>query len=248
MRSSDSPTVSRHTTIDIIVPGSRNVIGSERPLAFLAHKPRENFEDQIAITISRFVKNYATIISMLYLFICFQGVIYDDAVYVKTGVNPLLYFDVSDFLLSGLRHPIIFLIPTILTVAIIVLGTMLGLHDTRAYYAISAVLLFCIAGLISVHAANYKMEYCGQDVWIEFNEKSASPTSQSKWMIYGSTNKVVFVEPREDSKTPDNIVNGAVPNKIKQIEAVPFETIKEIKFNNTRYGFRRDLQCKILYQ
>jgi hypothetical protein len=252
MRSPDSPTLPRHTTIDIRGRGSRKGIGSGGASPFRAHTPRENLDDEIAITISRFIKNYAIISAILYIFICFLGVIYDDTVYVKTGVNPLLYFDITDFLLSGLRHPIIFLIPTIVTIGIILVGTVLGLHKyhTTAYYSISSASLLCIAGYITIHSANYKMEYCGQDVSITFNEKSASPTKPFEGMIYGSTNKVVFVEPRSpvDNDTPQDIIHAKLPKEIKKIEAVPFVTIKEIEFKNTRYNVSRDFQCKILYQ
>jgi hypothetical protein len=134
-------------------------------------------------------------------------------VYYLKGVNPLLYVDMSDFLLSGLRHPLIFLTPILLVILIGLLGIWLGLHryHTNKYYIISTLVVVGATIAASIATASYKIDNCGQDISIVFNEKPASPNDNGCWVLYGSTNKVIFAErvPKTVKDTEQNCAKTA---------------------------------------
>jgi hypothetical protein len=259
------------TSIDI-TPPSGNI--AERPRPFLAHKTASNFEHEssnfeheIGLAISHYAAKHSPLAILLYGMICVVGVFYDETVYYLKGVNPLLYFDVSDFLLSGLRHPLIFLTPIVSVILIGLLGIWLGLHKyhTKKYYIISTFVVGGATIFASIETASYKIDHCGQDISITFNEKLASPKDDGPWVLYGSTNKVIFAE-RKLAKDGPLVLYGSANKAIvaerkpktekdteqssaKTVEqenraiAIPFDMIKYVKFENLHDGQNRDWTC-----
>ena len=51
----------------------------------------------------------------LYLYICLLGVIYNSILMINRGFNPVRYYDINDFILSGLRHPGVILIAVLIS-------------------------------------------------------------------------------------------------------------------------------------
>jgi hypothetical protein len=194
-----------------------------------------DFSDEIGHTVSIFVANYALVGTLLYGFICVAGVFYDNTIYYYKSVNPLLYFDISDFILSGLRHPIIFLIPVLLAILIIIIGAVLKFSkgDLKIYYILSILLITITTLVMSYYAAKYKINNCGQDIVIHLTQ--ATTSTPKEVMLYGSTSKVIFVENKEDAVYPDKAV------------AIPFDGIQRITFKNRHNGELREWQC-IVFQ
>ena len=200
-------------------------------------------------------ENHAYMFGILYLVVCVMGIIYDNVIYYRTGVNPLLYFDLSDFLLSGLRHPLILVIPILLVFPIIFVHVAL-LHHT--HYAVGMSLTYGFAFLVAlatpIFTAYMKIPGCGQHISIHFGKESSRPFDG---LLYSSTSKVLFVA--EEPPSPDQSVAGSLkpdPNTNlipivspteHKLEAILLDDVHRIRFHNTRpmAGPASDLLCVV---
>jgi CRP-like cAMP-binding protein len=85
-------------------------------LANLVRKSTEqvigtNFRDWWRQLVPKLIDRSALIVGVFYLYVSLVGVLFSYVFYRKFGVNVFSYFDISDFLLSGLKEPLILLIP-----------------------------------------------------------------------------------------------------------------------------------------
>jgi hypothetical protein len=207
-------------------------------------------------------ENHAYIFGILYLVVCVMGVIYDNAIYYRTGVNPLLYFDLSDFLLSGLRHPLILVIPILLVFPIIFVHVALLRHK---HYAVGMSLTYGFALLVAlatpIFTAYMKIPGCGQHISIHFGKESSGTSFDG--LLYSSTSKVLFVAEEPDSpdqsvvssfewRKPERNTNlipivGPTEQQPLKLEAILLDDIHQIGFYNTRPMARpgSDLLCVV---
>jgi hypothetical protein len=85
-------------------------------LANLVRKSTEQviglgFRDWWRQLVPKLVDRSALIVGVLYLYVSLVGVLVSYALYYRFDINVFSYFDVADFLLSGLKEPFILLIP-----------------------------------------------------------------------------------------------------------------------------------------
>jgi len=194
--------------------------------------------------------------------VCGMGIIYDNAIYYLTGVNPLLYFDLSDFLLSGLRHPVVLVIPTLLVFPIIFVHVALLHHK---HYAVGMSLIYGFAFLAAfvtpIFTAYMKIPDCGQYISIRSSKETSSTSFDG--LLYGSTSKFLFVakEPHSSSQSvvspfewrkPEpntNPIPIASPTEQQPLkfEAIFLDNVHQIRFHNTRFMARpgNDLFCVV---
>ena len=78
---------------------------------------RRDYWDSVAESlylkrIVEFVGGNLTLVGvLLYAYVSIVGILYCEALYYWVGINPLHFFDASDFLLAGLRHPFALIAP-----------------------------------------------------------------------------------------------------------------------------------------
>lgn len=53
---------------------------------------------------------------LLYAYVTLIGLLYSEYLYLKIGLSPFLFFEPSDFLLAGLRHPVALSVPIIVSI------------------------------------------------------------------------------------------------------------------------------------
>jgi hypothetical protein len=55
--------------------------------------------------------NVAVVGAILYAYVTYVGLVYSVGLYWIIGINPLSFFETTDFLLAGLRHPVVLVLP-----------------------------------------------------------------------------------------------------------------------------------------
>ena len=161
----------------------------------------------------------------------------------------MVHFDISDFLLSGLRHPILLLMPLMWTILIICFRTIL---QQKHFYVISIFVAILVTIGAPILTANIKISSCGQLIVIDFKEGAgstdeATPRLTDKnacWLLYGSTNKAIITEkfrvkvPLSPCSTP--LDQGYVSQGFM---AIALDSINGMSFQNSRPRGGTKLKC-----
>lgn len=160
----------------------------------------------------------------------------------------MLHFDISDFLLSGLRHPIVLFTPLALTILIICLRL---LHH-KYFYDVSIFVALVVTFGTPILIANMKISSCGEQIIIDFKEGTTPtkegttptrPTEDVCWLLYGSTNKVIFTEKLAVVAPPQKGSCSTPLEPSREFVAIPLDEIKEISFQNSRPRGGAKLKC-----
>jgi hypothetical protein len=84
--------------------------------------------DSGLISAWRFVVSHAAKVGVAaYAFATIYGLLYSAALTRVTGFNPLIFFDVSDFALTGFRHPVGLVIPFVIFFALMLVNMFIAM-------------------------------------------------------------------------------------------------------------------------
>jgi hypothetical protein len=216
---------------------------NQQPVNNDTHTDTHNFKGVAGEQISRaltYVRSNPTYVgTLLYLTICFLGLVYNQTVFAITGLNPTLYFDVSDFILSGLRHPVVLVTPIVLAGFVVAGRDLLLRHKDNIGKKITRYVGYFVAvfvaGCVPILTAYLKVPACGQEISINFdNENSGTPNADWSWLLYGTTSKFIFAAHEVDDK------------QLKYV-AIPFDKISKMTFRHTLYQEEPySVLCKIV--
>jgi hypothetical protein len=184
---------------------------------------------------------------LLYAYVSSVGILYCEALYYWIGINPLQFFDASDFLLAGLRHPFALIAPALYALSYIAFAVIGGtlwaftswlgsrapdnfaIRLLRTFRPVSlrfslfyALFIFVFVALAVPLGTAFFAQSCGSPVTIQLHaDASAGQTTDTPlhMIIVGSTQKVLLL------RAPDNNRFMALPyDSISQISAGKDET------------------------
>jgi hypothetical protein len=160
---------------------------------------------------------------ILYAYVSAIGLLYSQSLYWVIGINPLDFFETSDFLLAGLRHPIALVLPAVIFISDAAFSLLLflpvlsmtplwkkaGVPDRlvdrfrrlnqilfhlQLGYAIVATVMFTL--MMPVLAAAM-VDQCARPVLVHLRKEAAGDEKSAPPLaraIVGSTQKFLFLE------------------------------------------------------
>lgn len=178
---------------------------------------------------------------LLYAYVTFVGLLYSEALYWKIGINPLSFFEPTDFLLAGLRHPVALTIPVIILIldllsTLILFLPALWVVKKKAlpaqlarqlervnrfflYFNLgSSVLVALLALFLTPAIAIQTIDQCGQPVRIYLRKEAAgeretaNPLSRT---IIGSTQTMLLLQDADKHAygvMPVDVMREIIPN------------------------------------
>jgi hypothetical protein len=155
----------------------------------------------------------------LYAYVTLIGLLYSEAVYWTIGINPLDFFEPTDFLLAGLRHPVALTIPVVIFIFYVGLLLIMDLPTSwlrkrfhpaepdavesafrnlvfrlTVFYGIVAAL---VAAIFIPTLAMMTFDDCSQPVNIYLRKEVAievQPTKALSRTIVGSTQRMLLLK------------------------------------------------------
>jgi hypothetical protein len=151
--------------------------------------------------------NVALVGALLYAYVTFVGLSYSVDLYWTIGFNPLNLFETADFLLAGLRHPIVLVLPVIVVVYMLFFLASSGSEgvsspsDRRRNSTVTLKIAVFFGALTAVFlpmgASYYVVRNCGQPAQIYLRKDSLAEQEPSKPLsrsIIGSTQKFLLLD------------------------------------------------------